>query len=733
MRKTININQNWYFKKGDTVPETLIKEEYELLNVPHTYNGIDGQDGGADYYRGKAVYVKEFARPEGKKVFIEFEGVGQISDVYLNGNHVGRHEGAYSIFRYDIGNYLQDSNLLVVLCDNIANDYVYPQMADFTFYGGIHRGVNLITTDDAHFDLLDHGSPALIVTPTLKDGKGIVEVDAYVINGDEVEFVLGELNKKVKVESKLVKCSFEIDNPHLWNGLKDPYLYELKANLLVNNEVVDERGVKFGIREFKVDPDKGFFLNGKPYPLRGVAKHQDWLEIGSAVSDENLDRDMELIKELGATTVRCSHYQHSQHFYDLCDENGLVVWAEIPYISKHMPEGKDNTLSQMEELVKQNYNHPSIVCWGLSNEITIGGGAESDTLINNHKELNDLCHKLDKTRLTTMAHVMTQDTEGTVTQLPDIASYNHYYGWYVGDTSGYAKFFDKFHSDHPDYCIGLSEYGADANPKLHALEPKKGDYTEEYQCKYHEEVLSFINDRDYLWATHVWNMFDFAADARREGDNLGKNQKGLVTMDRKTKKDSFYLYKSFWNNDDKFVHLCSKRYVNRHESETKIKVYSNLDKVALYVDDKLYEEKQGNKIFEFIVPINGKHHIEAVAGEYKDAMDIVHVAEKDESYILKATGAMNWFDEDATDPSCYSISDTIKDIKKNPEAAKILEMIMSKAIQSRGEIAEEASNNAALAAQIEDMQLSTILAFGGESVSADDIKALNNALQKIKK
>ena len=730
MRKLINLNQNWYFKKGSLIPEELNEKEYELLNIPHTYNGIDGQDGGADYYRGDAIYVKKFERPDSEVVYIQFDGVGQIAEVYLNNELLGRHEGAYSIFRFDITDKLKDENLLVVKTNNTANETVYPQMADFTFYGGVHRDVNLICLNKEHFDLADHGSPGIIVTPYV---SGELVVEAWVKGGDKFEIEVDGIKQAVDVDKEYIQTKVVLDNPHLWNGLQDPYLYTLNCKLYKDGEIKDEMDIRFGIREFKVDPEKGFILNGKEYPLRGVAKHQDWLDIGSAVTKENLDRDMELIKEVGATTVRCSHYQHNQYFYDLCDENGLVVWAEIPYISKHMPDGKDNTLVQMEELVKQNYNHPSIVCWGLSNEITIGGGAESDSLINNHKELNDLCHKLDKTRLTTMAHVMTQDTEGTVTQLPDIASYNHYYGWYVGDTSGYAKFFDKFHSDHPDYCIGLSEYGADANPKLHTDNPKRGDYTEEYQSKYHEEVLDFINQRPYLWATHLWNMFDFAADARREGGNIGKNQKGLVTMDRKTKKDSFYLYKANWNKKDKFVHLCSKRYVNRHEDETKVKVYSNLDNVALYVDDKLVEEKKGDRIFEFIIPITGKHHIEVVSGEYKDSMDIVHVAEKDESYILEDTGAMNWFDEDETDPTCFSISDTIDDLRSNPQSAAILEALMAKITQASGELASEATNNAALAATIGGMQLSTILAFGGENVTAEDIKALNDALQQIKK
>ena len=727
-------NGGWYFKKGEQIPTELIKEEYERVDVPHTYNALDGQDGGDNYYRGYAIYVKQFYYEDDEDYpisFIEFRGVGQSAEVYLNGNYVGRHDGGYSTFRFDITEYLDKDNLLVVRCDNSKNEKVYPQMADFTFYGGIYRDVYLLHCKNEYFDLLDHGCNGISVSSEIKNNKAEVTIEGWVSSGDDVELHIEEIKEIVKIEDKHFKITIDIENPHLWDGLNDPYLYTLKARLLKDGEVKDEQNVKFGIREFHVDPNKGFFLNGRSYPLRGVSKHQDRLGIGNAVSRNDLAQDMQIIKELGATTIRLAHYQHDQYFYDLCDENGLVVWAEIPYISRHMPEGKENTLSQMEELIKQNYNHPCIVCWGLSNEITIGGGAESDSLINNHRELNDLCHKLDKTRLTTMAHVMSQDPKGTVTRLPDIASYNHYYGWYVGDTSGYAKFFDKFHEENPDYCIGLSEYGADANPMLHNNNPVRGDYSEEYQCKYHEEVLAFINQRDYLWASHVWNMFDFAADARREGGNPGRNQKGLVTMDRKLKKDSFYLYKSYWNKKDKFVHLCGKRYVNRHEDETRIKVYSNLDKVTLYVDNQLFEEKQGNNIFEFIVPINGEHHIEAVSGEYKDSMDIVHVLKEDESYILKDTGALNWFDDN--DEDCYSISDTINDLNKNPEAAKILEALMAKMVAQAGELAETGMNNQDMSEIIGNMQLSSILAFGGEGISAQEISELNQALQKIRK
>ena len=734
MHTTILFNDNWYFKKGDIKLEDFKKEEFELLNLPHTYNNVDGQDGGDDYYRGYATYIKEFKRPgEMENYYIEFKGVGQSAEVYLNNKYLGRHDGGYSTFRFDITNYLEDENVLLVKVDNTRNEKVYPQTADFTFYGGIYRDVSLISVNKEHFDLSDKGSSGIKVTPILKDNKAYIEIEAKVTGGDEVRFRIDDYRLNVPVVDNVAKGTIEIDNPHLWNGLIDPYLYELVALLYLKDERKSCATIKFGIREYHIDPNKGFYLNGKEYPLRGVSKHQDRLTVGNAVSKENLNEDMEIIKELGANTIRLAHYQHDQYFYDLCDKNGLIVWAEIPYISRHMPDGKENTLSQMEELIKQNYNHPSIICWGLSNEITIGGGAESDTLLNNHRELNDLCHQLDKTRLTTMAHVMTQDPHGTIISIPDIASYNHYYGWYVGDTSGYAKFFDKFHNEHPNYCIGLSEYGADASPLLHNNEPRKGDYSEEYQCKYHEEVLDFINERPYLWATHVWNMFDFAADARREGGNPGKNQKGLVTMDRKLKKDSFYLYKSYWNKDDKFVHICGRRYINRTEDITNVKVYSNLDEVSLYLDGELIETKKGKNRFNFEVPINKTHKIKAKAGEYEDEIEIKHVLEKDPSYYLEETGAMNWFDEKEIDPNYFSIDDKYGELMKNPETSKIVMSLMAKAIASRGEIAEQASKNEELQQLMNEMPLSTMLAFGGEGITNDDIKKLNDTLQKIKK
>ena len=734
MRKITLFNENWYFAKGSDLSFASHENEFEKIDLPHTYNAIDGQDGGDDYYRGQAVYAKRFSyvRDEEYPVtYLEFRGVGQSAEVYLNDVFIGRHDGGYSTFRFNISDALKDENLLLVRCDNSINNTVYPQMADFTFYGGIYRDVCLIQCKKEHFDLDDHGSPGVIITSHLEDSKAVIEAEAWVSAGEEVEFVIEPYKVRVPIENKHSRAVITIEDPHLWNGKKDPYLYEIQAYLIADGEMKDEVRQRFGIREYHIDPNEGFFLNGKSYPLRGVSKHQDRWGVGNAVSKKDLQEDMEIIKELGATTIRLAHYQHDQYFYDLCDENGLIVWAEIPYISRHMPDGKENTLSQMEELIKQNYNHPSIVCWGLSNEITIGGGAESESLINNHLELNDLVHKLDKTRLTTMAHVMSQDPEGTIVSIPDIGSYNHYYGWYVGDTSGYAKFFDKFHAEHPDYCIGLSEYGADANPALHNSDPQRGDYSEEYQAKYHEEVLAFINERPYLWATHVWNMFDFAADARREGGNPGRNQKGLVTMDRKLKKDSFYLYKAFWNSEEEFVHICSRRYVRRNERQTKIKVYSNAEEIEVFLDGKSLGKKRDNRIFEYSAEISGHHVIKAVSENSHDEIEIDYVEKQDESYILKDNGALNWFNEN--DPAFYCIDDKFGDLLRNKEAAALVQTVMDRAKRSGGELAQEASMNESMMEAMNDMSLSSLLAFGGDSISAKEIRDLNEKLQKIKK
>ena len=406
-----------------------------------------------------------------------------------------------------------------------------------------------------------------------------------------------------------------------------------------------------------------------------VSRHQDRWGVGNALLPEHHKEDMDLIYEMGATTIRLAHYQHDQFFYDLCDEYGMVIWAEIPYISKHMPTGRDNTISQMMELVVQNYNHPSIVVWGLSNEISIGGS--DDDMIDNHRVLNDICHEMDKTRLTTLAAVSMCKMEDPYLLIPDVVSYNHYFGWYGGDTSMNGPWFDKFHQTHPTIPIGCSEYGCEAL-NWHTSDPRQGDYTEEYQAYYHEELIKQLFTRKYMWATHVWNMFDFGADARAEGGENGQNHKGLVTIDRKYKKDSFYAYKA-WLSDVPFVHLCGKRYIDRVEDVTKVTVYSNLPEVELFANGvSLGKKSAPDHFFYFDVPNSGETKLTAVAGDCKDESVIRKVDTFNEEYRLKEKGAiLNWFDIEA--PEGYlSLNDKMSDIISTVRGKMIFMGLMGK-------------------------------------------------------
>ena len=625
---------------------------------------------------------------------------------------------------------LRNRNLLEISVSNEDSDRVYPQKADFTFYGGLYREVRLIAVPREHFELLRDGTPGIKVTPVtdLEKHSASVTVETWQ-NASAVTVTVNDESKTVSSENGHARAEFIIEDVHLWNGVDDPYLYMATAKL----ESGDEISARFGCREFKIDPEKGFFLNGRSYPLRGVSRHQDLKGKGNALSKEDHAADMTIIREIGANTLRLAHYQHAQEFYDLCDENGIVVWAEIPYITMHMAGGRQNTIDQMRELITQCYNHPSIAVWGLSNEIT-AASAVNDDLLENHRALNDLCHRMDPTRLTTMADVFMLEIDSPILEIPDINSYNLYFGWYLGELNQTDEFFDEYHAKYPQRVIGFSEYGADANPAFHSSHPEKGDYTEEYQALYHEHMLKMINARPWLWATHVWNLFDFAADGRDEGGKHGENQKGLVTFDRQLRKDAFYLYKAAWNKTEPFVHLCGKRYVNRCEDTTEIKVYSNQPKVTLYVDGTPIATAEGETVFTFSVPLLGEHLIRAEAGEgVSDAMTIRHVSAPDESYIFNKAAATvtNWFDAGDIDPTCFSVGDTLGEIRSHPQAGAIVEAMMAKGASERGDVADAVKDNPALQRMMGRMTMLSLLKQGG--ADEESIRQLNRVLQGIKK
>lgn len=748
MRNILNINTGWYFAKTAEVPDS-VPDDWKEVTLPHTWNAEDGQDGGNDYYRGTCMYVREMKRPElesGGRAVLEFRGAAMTAEVFVNGVKLARHEGGYSLFRTDITDVLEENNLICVSVDNSENDFVYPQKADFTFYGGIYRDVNLITVSRQHFEMEKNGTPGIKVTPKVEGDKAFVAVETWSNGGENVRITVTgrktELNEEashgevqasgyMEVKDGYACMDLVLESVRLWDGIRDPYLYGLTAELLTDGNVTDTIETRFGCRTFVFDREKGFLLNGRSYPLRGVSRHQDRPGVGNALTIDMHREDMEIIREIGANTIRLAHYQHAQEFYDLADEYGMVVWAEIPYITQHMPKGRENTLSQMRELITQCHHHPSIVCWGLSNEITASGSVTED-MLENHWILNDLCHRMDSTRPTVMAHVFMLETDSPIIDIPDIGSYNLYFGWYLGELEQNDSFFDEYHKTYPDRIIGFSEYGADANPKFQSEEPERGDYSEQFQAVYHEHLLKCIEERPYLWATHVWNMFDFAADGRDEGGACGLNQKGLVTFDRKIKKDAFYLYKAAWSRES-FVHLCGRRYVDRTEEITEVKVYSNQPEVSLYVDGEHAETKRSEKVFVFQVPVRGEHVLEARAGDCADTIRVRRVREQNKEYLFQAAEIINWFDKKEQDASSFSILDTMGEIMANPEGAEILGKIMRQASASRGDVAASTQGNANLQKMMAGMTVLSLLKQAGDAVKPEQIKALNDALQQIKK
>lgn len=697
MRKVVNLNQNWQFIQQDVgLPSEL--PNWTEVHLPHTWNAVDGHDGNGSYDRGSYWYARSFAAPKqplgGGRVYVEVLAAGQQATVYVNGTEVTYHEGGYSIFRADITDLCREGedNLLVIHCSNVYKDSVYPQSADFTFYGGLYRGVNLISVPDTHFDLDWYGSCGMTVTPKPCDcGGAVFELESWVVNPDENFTVLytildadGREAASTSRPSDDTKVTLYVPDAVKWDT-ENPYLYTVTAVLQRRNEAYDEISVKAGVRSFSCDPDKGFLMNGVEMPLRGVSRHQDMLYQGNALSREDHYRDAELIQELGANSIRLAHYQHSQDFYDACDELGFVVWAEIPFISVFQkdPKAHQNCISQLKELVYQNYNHPSICFWGISNEILIGG--ISQQLVDNHKELNELCHAIDPTRLTAIAHVSMTPVESPMHHITDVISYNHYFGWYGGSMEDNGPWLDRFHEQHPDLCVGVSEYGCEGVITNHGPNPACKDYSEEYQALYHEHMAKVLDERPWILSSYVWNMFDFGCAARNEGGVAGRNNKGLITMDRKTKKDSYYIYQAYWSRKP-MVHLCGKRYAQRAGETTEVRVYSNQPEVSLYLNGILVEKKSAKKVFVFTVALEeGQNILVAEAGNVKDSMTLEKVEKEPEIYVLaevheRAEGVANWFrtvgDMDLKAPmkfpkGRYSIKDSFTELAKSKEALEI--------------------------------------------------------------
>ena len=688
MREIISLNENWTlsFPKGDHATEQI--------NLPHTWNAVDGNDGNGSYLRTTGVYTRTFTAPkqprEGGRTYVEVLAAALNSTVKVNGQVATTHEGGFSIFRADVTDLCHEGeNELTIEVSNEDTPSMYPSSADFTFYGGLYRGVNLISVPDAHFDLDYYGGPGMMVTPVpTEDGGANFTIKSFVTNPADdltvmysIEDCFGREVASAVRGSADTEVTIYVPDAQLWS-MDEPNLYTVVATLQRNNEEVDEIAANVGVRSFKVTPDEGFSINGVPTPLRGVSRHQDRVFEGNALTAEEHYDDAMLIKELGANTIRLAHYQHSQDFYDACDEIGFAVWAEIPFISvfKKGEGAHKHVMEEMKELIIQNYNHPSIMFWGISNEILIGG--ISQELVDTHHDLEKLCKELDPTRLTTIAHVSTTPVNGPMHHITDLESYNHYFGWYGGKMEQNGPWLDQFHAEHPDICIGISEYGCEGIINWHSNTPQCKDYTEEYQALYHEHMAQVFEDRPWVWASHVWNMFDFGCAARNEGGVSGRNNKGLVTMDRKTKKDSYFVYQAYWTQTP-MVHIAGRRHAQRAGETTEIKVYSNQDTVVLYVNGKEVGQQTAHRVFKFNAALNeGFNTIVAVAGDVKDSITLEKVAEEPGYYTLpefneRQEGVANWFKQigsmDLTAPmefpeGYYSVKDTMEDLAKNEEA-----------------------------------------------------------------
>lgn len=769
MRQIISINDKWSFSKGGVYSDTV--------TLPHTWNAIDGMDGSGGYDRGCYSYTRQLPDlrlKKGERVFVEVLAASLSCRVLVNGRQTGSHEDGYSSFTCDITDALLPcdpgaprDNTLTIEVSNEECSHIYPRMADFTFYGGLYRGVNLLVLPPTHFDVSLHGACGLAITPEVTTaGTALLHLRSRVVNASPdytVRYLITDAAGCEIAEAWRPSDAPDTDllvlSPHLWQGVEDPYLYHCSAAIFYRNESVDEISSRFGIRSFSVSPEKGFFLNGKPMMLRGVSRHQDRLWLGNALTREQHYEDAALIAELGANTVRLAHYQHSRDFYDACDEYGFIVWAEIPYISCQSddPAAHENCRQQLQDLIYQNYNHPCICFWGLSNEITIAG--EKPGIVENHRNLNALAKELDPCRLTTMAHVSMLPMDSPLHGITDLEAYNHYFGWYGGTYDKNEEWLDAFHEEHPDICLGLSEYGAEGIITYQPDQPKCRDYSEAYQAEYHEHMAAILMERPYLWATYVWNMFDFGCAARNEGGTAGRNNKGLVTMDRKVRKEAFYVYKAYWSREP-FVHICGRRYAQRTNDTVAVKVYSNLPRVSLYVNGAHFATQSGDKIFLFEgVPLGKGFTLltaaalpedAARAGEAaapSDSLTLEKVAKKPEIYTLPGEeddreGVANWFetapaasDVLPSSPSAehFSVQDCIQDIADSREAFSILSdaLFAMTGMQLKKSMLSMFGSRTIV--ELSDMLTGFSTGEGGREVPENALQILNAALERVKK
>jgi beta-galactosidase len=721
--KIFRINDNWLFtKRNDPAFQREELKEAVTITLPHSWNASDGQTGGKEYFRGICWYQRKLNVSEkdiARSIFLEIGAAGLVSEVYVNGHFAGGSNCGYAMYRIAINSFLvPGENLLSIMVDNTSHEDVYPLMADFTFYGGLYREVKLIVAEPVHFDLLDSGRDGIYLTQAYIGGNTYdLKIDGTIINEKpsanskaKLKFTLLDKDEKAVFRKEMdleaadeMKFHFteKIKNVISWHGTENPYLYTLKAELFCDETLYDERNIEIGFRNIVVTADRGLLLNGKPLKLNGVSRHQDFAGVGNAILKEHMELDMAIIKEMGANSIRLAHYQHDDFFYHLCDRAGMLVWAEIPFISipTVADDSNQNAKEQLVRLIKQAYNHSSIYCWGVQNEITIA--MENERIHELVMELVQMVKELDPGRLTAQANVYSVADESPLNEMTDIVGYNLYYGWYYGEMHELGKRLDEFHKARPNIPVLVSEYGVDTNPKLHSYNPAVRDYTEEYQLLFDNNAIRTFRERPFVLGGYHWNMFDFGSAMRNEGGESGKNQKGLVTLDRKLKKDAFYLYKANWS-EESFIYLAGRRFANRHEVLNDIVALTNLERVKLFVNQDFIGEIHNQEPIKTFAKVRlslGKNCIKAEGYDkegfvYTDEMILNHSEAMDKSYILEKTEeqrhVINWFEKfDLTNvqevtlkEGYYSTFDSIKTLYANEAAKAVFEKYF-------GEMAEQ--------------------------------------------
>ena len=685
MRTTYKLEQNWLFGEctlnGEDLPTV---SRWEKVSVPHVWNIDNPSQEAPRAYK----YELNLETPDvDHQYFISFNAVAGVCRAWLNGKLLGEHRGGYACFRFNLNCAAQNGmNELIVLADNTRYDDIIPLGGDFNNYGGIYREVELILTGRTHFDLMYHGTSGVAIEVNPDGSVALESRLAGSLEGSTIQYTISDGNGICAQTSCLATTAetrLSVDRPRLWQGVSDPFLYTLNAKLRINDECADEVSFQFGFRSIQITPDRGFFLNGEHLLINGVCKHQDREGCACAPSQEELEEDMRLIREIGANAVRLSHYQHPRHMYDLCDREGLVVWAEIPMLG--MPEGNeallDNARQQLTELILQSKHHPSICFWGIQNEIAMLG--EYFDMYRKTSSLNQLAKQLDSSRITVSANLYCVKNNSPLNHITEMVGYNQYYGWYYGEMDEFGPFFDQFHADNPQVPLGISEYGVDCSVTLHSADPRRKDYSEEFQCLFHETVYPAIRCRNFLWGSFIWNMFDFGSANRNEGGIKGRNCKGLVTFDRAIKKDAFYYYKAWWTQEP-LVYIAGRRFAKRCGNVTTVKVYANVDQITLSVNSKTIATKQGGHVFIFenVPLVMGDNAISATGGGKSDEIVLIRVEQPENSYIYidpnPGFNVANWFtlgqdQEDLFPVDRYSIMDEMAVLSKNEKVWSLLE------------------------------------------------------------